>query len=258
MMDIQKIINEKVDSLVTEGEIKEKIESSIENTIKKSIDDLLGGYSFRKDIENKLKKHIDPALEDLDLTVYGEMIAQRFSAIVHDVMGKDLSEKVDKFYNDLFNFKNSEEPLKLSEILEVAREYFQEEVRDSSYNDEEEMQLLIEEDTYHGLWDIGFQREELPSYSSSREKYSYENQMTLSKSSKKIIVDGEELETYWMLSVNLDRIKFNFQDKTISHIGSLNSYEALILNAYFNKRPIIMDVTYKSDVETYIGTDYDY
>lgn len=233
-MDIQKIVNEKVEEIISSGEIVKRIEDDIEKSIIAAIDSKLSGYSFKNDLEKQLSESIDPALKGIDLSVYGELVKQRFQNIVNQVLDNDLSEKVDKFYSDLFT--SSKEPIKLSEFLEVVKESYRE---DNEYSGS--YYLSIEFNDEHNWWEIGFQEDE--PYSKSYH-HTCDNSITLSERS------GKDNNNYWLLSVSIDKCGFSLSDKKISHIGSTSKAERMLLNAYFNNVDIIMDVESADEVET--------
>lgn len=235
-MDIQKIVNEKVEEIISSGEIVKRIEDDIEKSIISAIDSKLDSYSFKNDLEKQLSASIDPALKSIDMSGYGELVKQRFQNIVDQVLNQDLSEKVEKFYSDLFTSSN--EPIKLSTFLEVVKESYRKEDEYSG-----EYYLSIEYDDSHDWWNIGFQEDE--PYNKSRGYRDCENSITLSKRNK-----DDSDNTYWLLSVDIDKCGFSLSDKKISHIGKTSKAERMLLNAYFNNVDIIMDVESADEVET--------
>lgn len=230
-MDVQEIVNEKIKSIVESGELQESIEKNVEASVFASIKEKFSGYSFRSDIEKALSEKIDPVLKNLDLSTLSAVVGERYNAILHKVLDGNLADQAEKFYQSVFMLNN--EPLKISDFLEVVKKCFTPD--DHEHPDEESFFLSMGEDeSYRSWFRICF--DESPDSNSSDAA----NEITLSKSS------GEN-GNYRILSMTIDGIGFCCGSKEIKKIGSLNEFEKVIINAFFNEREIILDIEDEND-----------
>lgn len=243
-MDIKKIINEKMDSLIESKSVETFIEESIEKTILEAIKNYLKGCELKRLLEKKLAEEIQPALENINFKTYINLFEQNMIKILSSIVDKDIIEKTKKIQDELFGY--SKEPIKLSKIFEEIQNEYAEKNKEDRFP-VENFQVFFEKNEQYGWYDIGFQFEEFPSYKSAGNKIDYENNFTLSKNHDK--------ETYSILCVNSENKKLFKDSITVDKLSHLRGFEKLLFNAYVNKREIILDVTYQDDIDTYIGCD---
>ncbi len=126
MLDINEIVQETIASMDHEGKIKELIEQKVSSTIEGVIADSFKEYS---DFGRNLKKYVDEKL-NIDFRAIGlegyhdhiiKTISSVISANLHGESEKRLKETLGKIIVE------APKQMKLSEIIKMAREQFEEE-----------------------------------------------------------------------------------------------------------------------------------
>jgi hypothetical protein len=120
-LNIQAIADEKIKAMHESGQIKEAIESGIEKTILKGIDDALDGYQMRRDIQDSVSKGVSFVLKDLDFTSYNGFIAKKVKQLTQGILRDDVSKKLQATFQNIFIVKRDK--IKLSEILDAYRKW---------------------------------------------------------------------------------------------------------------------------------------
>jgi len=223
-MDILKIVNDKVTEMLDEGIVEKTIAETVENTITKEIKDAFSSYSFKRDIENKLKIEVDGVLESVSFESYRTVMLNQMTSIVEGMQGEKFAEMARLEFEALFG---KTDPLKLSELFEMVRENYKDE-EGGSY--EEYFTLEINDDRredkfLNGWIHIYFDEDD------DKSKYSCANKISLM-----INCDGHGVIKRLKVSgVDYDEKRFSF--------GQLSNWEKALVNAYFTKTPLIIDVT---------------
>lgn len=229
-MNILKIVNDKVAGMLEEGVIETLIAETVESTITKEIKDAFSNYHFRKDIEDKLKTEVDGALGSISFESYRSVMLNQMTAVVEGLQGETFAQMAKAEYEKIFGHS---EPLKLSDLFEMIREDYKD---DEGGSYEEYFTLILDderrEDKYLRGWiHIYFDEDEDTS------KYSCANNISLM-----INEDG---------SGRIERLKLSGVDYSEKQfrLGYMNDWEKRLLNAYFSKTPMIIDVDDADDVD---------
>lgn len=237
-MDIQKIINDKTEEVLTSGEVEKLIQSNIEQSITGAIKDKFGGYYFKREIENKLSEIIDPALKEVSLDNYKDVILGRINNILKGFLDAELVDKVEKSYRDIFTGKT--EDIKISEVFEIIRDWFKSDDQDD-YG--EHFSVEISEGS-RGSSDSSFEhytiRFDEESDKSDYYDWDYEFKLCIYKGQPSSIS-----------SLKTPNLKYGGKEEgVLLRARDLDSIERFLLNAFFSERKIIMDVTDSGEIDT--------
>lgn len=231
MMDIKKVINDRVEELVKDNGIEKLIGEAVEKTIVKAINDTFTGYSFEREIEKKLQVEVDACLRDIDFVSYRELMLKQMTSVIEEIKDNDLAKDCEEKFKAVFS-KN--EPFKLSEIFEQFREAHLEE---DAYETDEHFGLEIDNEHDHFIRYYFGESEE-------SNKYNYKNCIAihLHEDDKGEIfsleIDGKDCSDGKWRFINMSK------------------YEQQLLNAYLQKTMIDVDVTYEDEVDTSLSQSY--
>ena len=119
-IDVTKIVQDKIDSLQSEGVVEKAITETFEKTIVKAVTDSLDSYELKKNIEKKMTEQVSKVVADLDFQCYNSFMIEKMSQILNEICREDICEKVEKKFKDLFLCQTKE--IKLSSIFKKFRE----------------------------------------------------------------------------------------------------------------------------------------
>ena len=125
VLDISEILQKKLEDMEASGEIRERIEKRLEESIHKAIDETFGGYRFRDQLRKNLETGIGPEAGDFGLGAYGQIVADRIQEVLRGNISEELREKVQKSVDSVIVGKH--DGIKLSDIVKAYRK----EMRDS-------------------------------------------------------------------------------------------------------------------------------
>lgn len=224
---ISDIINAKLAQMEADGTITRKIEESLEKAIMSAISSELESYSFRSGIEKQLKESVSAIVADCGLSAYNGFIAERCKQLVQHHFTEDIGEKVYKALTDIMFEKHA--TIKLSDIFKRYREWVLENTEESEKYERGEFThaLEVEEDGSWTRYICKLADHVLENKSYYKEKPDVE--VHLSKY-------GNEKTTHIsMLFLNGHYMKDSFK------VGPISTFEAFILNLYYNETKIILD-----------------
>ena len=236
MLDIQGIINQKVNEM-NESKIFEKtIQETLERTILKAVTDSLDSYTLRKQIEDKLKKQVSVVMDDIGFEGYNSFIVEKLKQIINGTCKKDIEEKIKKTFEDILVLKR--ESIKLSDIFKSYKEWVCGDTEESEKYDLEGQFYVKFEKSDYGWYNVELNKEKPERYG-DREVIKFTIHVNR---------DGSG----WI--GNLYISGYNIE-KTVS-FGYLNEFESLILNLKYNQTPIIIDVEDEDDIDNSFDIDY--
>lgn len=229
-INVSEIIDEKLAQLETDGTIKKKIEETLEKSLMSAITDELGSYSFRSGIQKQVRESISHVAEDCGFSAYNGYIAERVKAMIQEMYTTDIAAKIQSALNDIIIQKH--ENVKLSEIFARYRAWVLEHTDDSDKYSRERFtsKLCIKESGAFTHYDCYFSEEhiEIGSYLSTTEDADIRISI--------VTYHNEE-------STTIGRLYLNGHDiSTTLRIGYLTSFEAFLVNLFYNKTKIVMDV----------------
>lgn len=235
ILDISKIVSDKLAQMEEDGSIRRFLEEQIEKTVKGAIESAIGGYSLKRAIEEQITAGFPEIVSDIGLSAYNTYIAETVRKVTMATLEEDAQDKIQAAIDGILLKKR--ESIKLSEIMQEYRKW----VNDS--DDEEEKRSRNED---HDGYTCAV-REDKGLYGSSFKSYKLYFDEEGGKDSKDlddydIVVD---LSLLW--TAGKDRVKIHdlyFDGTKVSKEfvhHSPSSFEALLLNLHFNSTPIIMD-----------------
>lgn len=224
---VSDIINAKLAQMEADGTITRKIEESLEKAIVSAISSELESYSFRSGIEKQLKEAVSAIAADCGLSAYNGFIAERCKQLVQHHFTEDIGEKVHKALTDIMFEKH--ENIKLSDIFERYREWVLENTEESEKHERGEFThaLEVEEDGSWTRYICKLADHVLENKSYYKEKPDVEIHLTK--------YGDEKASHISMLLLNGHYMKDSFK------VGPISTFEAFILNLYYNETKIILD-----------------
>lgn len=258
-IDISKIIQEKLAAMESDGSVKQLIEDNVENAVREAIKSALGGYKMRQELEKVLADMLPDIVKDIGLDGYSVFVAETVKKLailgIQESARTVINERVEEI------LLKKRDKVELSEILTMWRS-------DMNDNDEEEKRDGNEDhdgftccvnqhrsnSRYFKYFDLFFDEEgdkeggypddyavvvKIQCWTGSGSGYDPTIQGSYFK--------GEIQELY----IDGNRISKQFVNRTPSR------FEALLMNCYLNKTPIIMDLDkYDEDDHYYETEDY--
>lgn len=145
-IDINRIMQEKLNQMEEGGILQKKIEETIEKCLVDSISNAFSSWDFRKSIETQLKSCVSTLAQDCGLSAYNAFISNHVRALVSELLEDDLKKKLQASVDDILLQKH--ENVKLSDIFKKYREHVMNTVDADDQYDRETFvsQLHIRED----------------------------------------------------------------------------------------------------------------
>lgn len=238
-INVSEIIADKLALLEADGTIKKKIEETLEKSLMSAITDELGSYSFRSGIQKQVRESISHVAEDCGFSAYNGFIAERIKAMLQEMYTTDIAAKIQSALNDIIIQKH--ENVKLSDIFARYRAWVLEHTDDSDKYSRERFtsELCIKESGAFTHYDCYFSEEhiEIGSYLSTTDDADIRISITT--------YHNEE-------SATISRLYLNGHDiSTTLRIGCMTSFEAFLVNLFYNKTKIVMDVDAVDDDDSF-------
>lgn len=246
-ININEIAQKKIDEMETSGEIKNHIESKLHRLVLDSVASAFDGYGIRKKIREMVESQISPCLDTLDFTGYNSFICEKLKQITEEYLKEDIAKKVSDTFEDMFMLKR--ESIKLSEIFKAYQDWLIEDLEENErYELNNEFYTSMEESDYNFL-DCSLSKEE-PSSSSTYYTDKRKDIYTCDFGFSVCRQYGNSGQGY------ISTIYFEGTSvKDVLKITSYNKFQSLLLNLYYNKTPITLDVQDECDVDTSLGLD---
>lgn len=231
-INISEIVTAKLEQMKRDGVIEKKIEETLEKSIMDAITSELGGYSFKHAISKQVSDGISEIAANCGFSAYNGFIAERIKAIIQDMYTSDISQKVQAALDDVM--LKQHENVKLSDIFQAYRKWVLENTEESEKYERQKFthQLDVKEDGSFTHYTCTFADHPLENTYGYRER----GDIVL-----RFCTYGDKSKTT-ISSIHLS-------DRDISkslRIGTLSDFEAFVVNLFYNKTDIIMDV---DDVE---------
>lgn len=225
---ISAIIAEKLAQMERDGIIQKKIEETLEKAILDAVTSELAGYSFKHSISKQISDGINEVAANCGLSAYNGFIAERVKAIIQDMYTSDISQKIQMALDDVMLKRH--ENVKLSDIFHAYRKWVLENTEESEKYERQKFthQLDVKEDGNFTHITCTFADRPLEDIYSYREH----GDIVL-----KFCTYGDENKT------SISGVYLN--DRNISkslRIGTLSEFEAFVVNLFYNKTDIFMDV----------------
>lgn len=232
MLDVQKIVNEEVTSLTSNGRLESLIRESVNKTLVQCIESVFRGYSVKKSMEEKIQTETDHVLKGLSFASYAGVMRKNMLASLQAVADHELIEKTRESMNELLGVRES--PLDLSEIIEEfinSMEYDQREGLWVKLNIQckEQEEIVFARKSIYVTMSYGYHILEFDLYCLSCEE------------------DEHAYKIYSVRTRNVDRLSKDHP--RVFNIEHLTSYERLVLNAFYTETDIVADITSGSEID---------
>lgn len=132
VLDISKIIADKLAQLEESGEIKAYIEAEVEKSVKEALSSFIGGYKLRSAIEEECQSGISEIVKEMGLGAYNSLIAQTAAKVVQASVDEDAQEKIKAAIEGVIVKKRKD--MKLSEIVSEWKKYIELEDEETKQN----------------------------------------------------------------------------------------------------------------------------
>jgi hypothetical protein len=185
-----------------------------------------------------MEKEISEVVSSIGFTAYNSYISEKVKKIVEDTCYSDISDKIQKTFNDILVIKR--DSVKISEICKLYRDYICENTDESEKYSLESFHVEIKESEY-GWLDFTFAKEKSRSYSYGDESIRF----TVHKKSTR------DSKVGWIGSVYIDGSSIE-KDLTFKHMSDV---ALLLINIYYNKTPIEIDVENEDDIDNSFDID---
>ncbi len=239
-LNISEIVTAKLAQMERDGIVQKTIEESLEKGVLDAITSELNSYAFKHAISQQVSQCIGEVAANCGFSAYNGFIAERVKAIIQDMYTTDISQKVQSALNDVMLKKH--ENVKLSEIFQAYRDWVIQhtDIEDKYERREFTRQLNEDERGNFTHYTCAFADHPLDDTYGSDDQgdivlrlcaYNKENKTVISR----VYLDGRNI------SQSL-------------RIGSLADFEAFVVNLFYSKTEIILDV---EDVEEYSHFDID-
>lgn len=220
MINLNKIVNESLVKIETEGYVEQLVESTLKRTLKDVVEDTFRQYSdFGKNLEKHIKENININLDRLGIEGYNGLILTAIKEHLDAILTIHGVDKIKEAIDGML--KDVKEEYTLSEIIRSIKSEVDQE--DVGYDDI--LTLLIERSS-SGYYHIYLDEEE------KDYKYSCDYQISIDNEGKPYSIElkGKELDTKKVL-------------------GGLWGTDALLFKIYSSGAKIVLD--HGTDPEDY-------
>lgn len=94
ILDISKIVSDKLTQMEEDGSIRRFLEEQIEKTVKGAIESAIGGYSLKRAIEEQITAGFPEIVNDIGLSAYNTYIAETVRKVTMATLEEDAQDKI--------------------------------------------------------------------------------------------------------------------------------------------------------------------
>lgn len=230
ILNIQDIINKKLEQMAADKVIENKISETIENTITKAVEDVFTSYDFKESLRKKLKSEVSEVVEAIGFTAYNQFISDTMQRMMEGAMREDVKQKIKGAFDSIFVKKI--DVINMSDIVEAykttvlndssidiydLRNHFHVSITDNNDDDSvfryKTIKFALDKDDLNRIYAYS-------QYYLEMKLMAYKNDdFTISS----VIFEGHDLS-------RLEELRF------------IRNFEAFIASLYFNNTKIVMDV----------------
>lgn len=225
MLDITGIVTNKIDNMIKDDVFKKEIEEQVEKQVKNMISSSIDNWEIKRKFEDKIKSEVDSAVNQISFTGYANLVIKNLKKAVEDSAEEVITEDIIKYFNDLY-LPSGDKKITISELFNI----YVEEMKKEDYDDETNAYIKVENDgrTY-GNW--------VKVLVSLNDDFAEEDSKTYEI---ELVQKHESTNEYTIAWVYEDR-KYSKTMTERVRFGYLDSFERLLMSAYFNKTPIIIN-----------------
>lgn len=118
-LDINEILQKKLEEMEASGEIRERIEKNLENVIWGTVDEVFGGYTLRRTLERQMEMEVNSAAKDFGLAAYGRTVSERVKELLEGALNEELQQKIRKSVDEVLVQKH--DGIKLSDLVKAFK-----------------------------------------------------------------------------------------------------------------------------------------
>ena len=242
-IDVSSIIEGKLAQMEKDGIIQKKIEEVLEKNILSAITQEFESYSFTRDIREQMRTAVSGVAEQSGLAAYNGFIAEKVRQIVQDAATDDLTAKLQTALEGVLLKKH--EGVKLSDIFKRYHAWVCENTDEDDKYDRERYtaELAVEESGNWTRYDARF-----ADRPDANKPYSFDSN-DRPDIDLHLSVYGNEGKT----KISTLRLNGSYIDKQL-RIGILSEFEAFLVNLYYNRTEILVDM---EDADDYGYFDID-
>lgn len=240
VLDISRILQDKLDQMEQDGVIQKAIEDGLEKAILGAVSSALSSYHFRSQIEKQIDDAVGGIAGNCGLSAYNGFIVQKAAEIVQNMYDNDIAEKVKRALDETLVHDYS--GIKLSEIFNKYREWVKENTDTDDQYEYERFTCSLEQSD-DGVWQhltCKFADHPLSETVYRKERGEIEIRFCRYKNEEKV-----RISTLWLNDHDL---------KGSMRIGTLTSFESFLVNLYYNETEVEMDVE-NVDEDNYYDID---
>ncbi len=133
MKELQQIVNEQINVIVTSGSIEQMIAEKLNATIKESVRETMQSYgSFGKSIKSKIEESINSSLSNITIPEYNkficEMVMECYTQAMNETSKAHIKELLDKHLAPVAKEMTAQQ------LLEQIEQYWQEDARENDHH----------------------------------------------------------------------------------------------------------------------------
>lgn len=242
-IDISGIIETKLAQMEADGIIRTKIETALEKSILDAISSEIDSYRFTQEIREQMRTAVAGVAEQSGLAAYNGFIAEKVRKIVQDVAGADMAAKLQAALEGVILQKH--EGVKLSDIFKKYHAWVCENTDEADKYDRERYTAELEIDECRGFtyYDVKF-----ADRPNATRDYS-----VAPDDQPDVCLHLGTYKAEKTARITTLKLKGSYIDKNL-RIGTLSEFEALLVNLYYNRNEIQMDM---EDADDYGYFDID-
>lgn len=242
-IDVSAIVSAKLEQMAESGAIQKKIEESLEKSIMSAITSEIDSYRFTEELRDQMKKSIHGVAAQSGLAAYNGFISSKVRQIVQEICADDLTAKLQNALDRVLLKKY--ENVKLSDIFNRYHEWVCENTDESDKYDRRyyTADLEVNEDGSWTRYDARFAERpdaNKPHSWDSDEHPDIELHFSTYRGDKSTVIS----------TLRLGRELIDSKLR----IGCLSEFEAFLVNLYYNKTEVLMDM---EDADDYGYFDID-
>lgn len=229
-VDVSAIIAAKLAQLEEDGTIKKKIEEALEKSVMAAITSELEGYDFRRKISDQMKLALNGVAESCGLSAYNGFIAEKIRVIVQETCADDITAKVQATLDGVLLKKY--ENIKLSDIFKRYREWVCKNTDESDKYERGHYTAALDVDESGVFTHYKIQFADRPA---ATDRFSYDSNKHPDIEIRLSTYNNETTAEIGSLYVNDHDLRSTLK------VGPLTSFEAFLVNLYYNGTKIQMD-----------------
>ena len=238
-INIQDIVNQKIKEMEASGLVAKTLEENIEKAILGAIDSGLKNWKLQKELEDIFVNQVSAVVKQVGFTAYNTFIAEKIKEITEDILKADISEKIQKTFDNILLIKR--ENINLSEIFSEYRNWVCGYVDTQCKYDRRRFHLKFHKHEKYDWYDI-----ELGEYKPEN-NYSRNDDLINFTLHRKPLKTNEGYIGNPVINGTRVKDKFKF--------GNCSEFELLLINLHLNETPIIIDIEDEDDIDNTYDVD---